>query len=192
MKKYTHAWLTLAALQRLDEVRQGLRGTAKKKVDDLLEFIHDHRGRVTQGAWFPDSIIKDNSTGHIWKQRIPKRNEEDERIRNLPSLSLMTKYLDAKGTNDSSGAVLIKGKLPDRCQALSYGIRDMLQVQYQLGHQQKDVGSPLMATNNEIALQLFMLSHYIADAHMPLHCDNRSFHKGLHGSMEAVWGRRGR
>jgi len=40
-----------------------------------------------------------------------------------------------------------------------------------------------------VALTLFMLSHYAADAHMPLHCDSRQFSEGcnLHGKMEEVW-----
>jgi hypothetical protein len=39
----------------------------------------------------------------------------------------------------------------------------------------EDKGSPISPTDNHVATLFFMLSHYIADAHMPLHCDNRTF-----------------
>ena len=52
----------------------------------------------------------------------------------------------------------------------------------------------------QIALTFFILSHYICDAHMPLHCDLRDFKAktadgkterrlpdSLHGGVEAVW-----
>ena len=34
-----------------------------------------------------------------------------------------------------------------------------------------------------------MISHYIADAHMPFHCDSRPFStsRGLHGKLEGKW-----
>jgi len=53
----------------------------------------------------------------------------------------------------------------------------------------EDKGSPVSPTDNQIALLLFMLSHYIADAHVPFHCDSRKFSEGmdLHGHMEGIW-----
>ena len=53
----------------------------------------------------------------------------------------------------------------------------------------EDKGSPVSPTNNQIALLLFMLSHYVAGAHMPLHCDARRFSEGenLHGHIEGEW-----
>jgi hypothetical protein len=50
----------------------------------------------------------------------------------------------------------------------------------------EEKGSPIAPTDNQIAVLLFMLSHYIADAHMPFHCDSRRFSEGadLHGHVE--------
>ena len=38
-------------------------------------------------------------------------------------------------------------------------------------------------------MRFFILSHYIADCHMPLHCDSRSFSSGenIHGFIESEW-----
>jgi hypothetical protein len=32
-----------------------------------------------------------------------------------------------------------------------------------------------------------MLAHYVADGHMPLHCDSRKFNDSIHSGMEEVW-----
>lgn len=38
-------------------------------------------------------------------------------------------------------------------------------------------------------MRFFILSHYIADCHMPLHCDARPFsnESGIHGAIEKKW-----
>lgn len=50
---------------------------------------------------------------------------------------------------------------------------------------------PLFYTDDQIALTFFTLSHYLADAHMPLHCDAREFSSDecndIHGKIEEVW-----
>ena len=50
---------------------------------------------------------------------------------------------------------------------------------------------PLYFTDEQITLNFFTLSHYVADAHMPLHCDIRDFGDtkcgNIHELMEEVW-----
>lgn len=50
---------------------------------------------------------------------------------------------------------------------------------------------PLFYTDDQIALTFFTLSHYLADGHMPLHCDAREFSNDdcndVHGKIEKVW-----
>ena len=50
-------------------------------------------------------------------------------------------------------------------------------------------GAPVVPTNNHIAMRFFILSHYIADGHMPLHCDARSFYSNneVHAFIEEMW-----
>ena len=54
---------------------------------------------------------------------------------------------------------------------------------------QEERGCPIATTNNHIAMRFFIISHYIADCHMPLHCDNRPFsdESGIHGAIEKKW-----
>jgi hypothetical protein len=50
-------------------------------------------------------------------------------------------------------------------------------------------GSPISPTDNHVATLFFMLSHYVADAHVPFHCDSRRFSEGdnIHGKLEKEW-----
>ena len=50
---------------------------------------------------------------------------------------------------------------------------------------------PMFFNDDQIVLELFSLSHYLADAHMPLHCDSREFSLNecgnIHGKIEEEW-----
>ena len=50
---------------------------------------------------------------------------------------------------------------------------------------------PMFFNDDQIVLELFSLSHYLADAHMPLHCDSREFSlnecSNIHGKIEEEW-----
>ena len=71
MKQYSHAWIALMASKRLYEKKDTLSDDNKKIVNRLLKFLRQNNDGIVQGAWFPDSIIHDNSTGHIWKYIKP-------------------------------------------------------------------------------------------------------------------------
>jgi hypothetical protein len=109
----------------------------------------------------------------------------------------------------------IGGHLPNRVIALSHSIGDMLKMSnYPLAfyaknkksrHYLKDLSkrsvkdlslSPNFSAR-QIAMTFFLLSHYVCDAHMPLHCDlrDRSISKSikrrlpakLHPGIEKIW-----
>ncbi len=50
---------------------------------------------------------------------------------------------------------------------------------------------PMFFTDDQIILSLFTISHYLSDAHMPLHADSRDFSDekcgDIHGAVEEVW-----
>ena len=112
------------------------------------------------------------------------------------------------------------GHLPNRVIAVSHCIGDMLklgdfplsfyaQSRKKKGYKTKDAsGRDLSAeairnlslspnfSARQIALMFFILSHYVCDAHMPLHCDlrdsaeppcGRRLNDKLHTSIEEVW-----
>lgn len=111
------------------------------------------------------------------------------------------------------------GHLPSRVIAINHSIIDMLKMgdfpmafylkdtdstEYKedlLSKKVKDLSISPNFSARQIALTFFIISHYIADAHMPLHCDLRDKSKrrldtgnrerrlpeGLHPGIEKVW-----
>lgn len=111
------------------------------------------------------------------------------------------------------------GHLPDRVIALNHSIIDMLKMgdfpisfylketkseAYQKQLMEQKVKSLSLSPNfsaRQIALTFFIVSHYICDAHMPLHCDlrdmkakvvggnltERRLPDALHPGIEAFW-----
>ena len=180
MKKFTHAWLAFMAIKRLEEAE--LSNKDRRYANSLIRWFKRHKDGVAQGAWYPDSVIKDMANSHVLK--ITPLDEAGNKFKRLPTTYLNYKYGKSSPVRKKAFAVDEHDNLPDRCEAIAHSVIDHLKMQ-----ESEDKGSPVSPTDNQIALLLFMLSHYIADAHMPFHCDTRSFSKGvdLHGRMEAEW-----
>jgi hypothetical protein len=178
MKQYTHAWLAFMAIKRLEESNI----SATYNPHSLIKWFKNHRDFVLQGAWYPDAIIKDMATSHVLKYK-PDGNLKDDNFRKLPG----EYHLFNIGKTSQffqKGYTIESGNLPDRCEAIAHSIVDNLKMQ-----ESEDKGSPISPTDNHVATLFFMLSHYIADAHMPLHCDVRSFSEkdNVHAHMEKEW-----
>lgn len=91
--------------------------------------------------------------------------------------------------------------LPNRIMALATMLKDLLLM----GDEQVDhlipgeirfaqYLAPELRTREEAAaMYFFMLSHFVADAHMPCHCDGRNlagYDEGLHNELEMYWSRK--
>ncbi len=174
------------ACKRLSEKKGSLSDKNEKIANRLLKFLKQNNDGVVQGAWFPDSVIHDNSTGHIWKLRKPESGEKfRQQVHKLPNPSRVPDLVSNRTNNEK--IVLDKGVLPDRCQALVYQVRDQLKIRHDVAYAKRNAGAAIIATNNEVVLGLFMLAHYVCDAHMPLHCDGRSFPSRIHDDIEDHW-----
>jgi hypothetical protein len=191
MKKFSHAWLALMAIKRLDNNKQALGEVDLKHAESLIFWFQNHKDDIVQGAWFPDELIKDMADNHVLKfapssQAPPNTvSYPPEKFRPLPKEYLIFQCgKDSSVRQQAFNVVDPKDNLPDRCESLAESVIDHLKV---LQHTEK--GSPVSPTSNQVALWLFMLSHYIADAHVPVHCDARKFSEGenIHGEMEKVW-----
>jgi hypothetical protein len=97
-----------------------------------------------------------------------------------------------------------RNRLPDRVKALTHSIIDMLKLgdfpisfylknknstEYKADELSKQKIKDLSLSPNfsarQIALTFFIVSHYVCDAHMPLHCDQRDYSaKTLDGKIE--------
>lgn len=180
VKKYTHAWLAFKAIERLENA--DFSDTNKPYADGLIRWFKNHKDGVIQGAWYPDEVIKDMATSHVLKFTPAVQGEDSFRV--LPSKSLLYHAGRNAALHNQPYLIDPDDNLPERCEALAHAVIDNLKTQ-----ESEDKGSPVAPTDNQVALVLFMLSHYVADAHMPLHCDSRRFSIGaeLHGIMEQRW-----
>ena len=213
MKQFTHAWLAMMAMKRIERAK-----IPPKQQDDakaLITWFKNYRDFVLQGAWYPDFVFKDMSGSHICKyvpaeSPLPKQDldgdireseEEDpeeektsevgftaaakSEFRSMPPTLQMCKYVKKHSKLYGKPFILNKRhNLCDRVESFTESLIDsfkMLTVE--------NGGSPVIPSNNHIALRFFILSHYIADGHMPLHCDARSFYKQnqVHGFIEEEW-----
>ena len=180
MKKYTHAWLAFMAIKRLQYA--DIPEANREDAQSLVKWFHDYRDFVIEGSWYPDEVFKDMATSHIIKYRPSKENRE-QNFKKLPK-TLKIYTLGQKSNLYKKPFVIEAGNCADRCESIAHSIIDCFKIL-----RVEDRGTPIATTSNHIAMRFFILSHYIADCHMPLHCDNRSFSAGsnIHGFIESQW-----
>lgn len=181
MKQYSHAWLAFMAIKRLEDAQ--LPNEDGAYAASLVNWFKNYKDGVIQGAWYPDKIIKDMATSHILKY-TPVKDSSKGSFKNLPQTYLLNKHCKNSALKQCSYAVDKDNNLTDRCESIAQSVVDNLKMQ-----ESEEKGSPIAPVNNHVATILFMLSHYIADAHVPFHCDSRRFSEGknIHGLLEEVW-----
>ena len=210
MKTIAHAWVALMALERLKKIKKSdsfqrsfLGGNFpeyflgdnfddyfQKQAESFVKFFDKRKDAFLKGAWFPDSVISDNLTGgHTFKLKKPSNKEEREEAKQFENrvpkhLSSLEKLNIKKSRLKEKVCRKSKYVLPDRCEALSHSIRDMVLI-----YKKEQKGSEIIFNDNQITLYFLMLSHYIADAHVPPHCDSRDFYgpSTIHPDMEKYW-----
>ena len=180
MKQYTHAWIAMMAVKRLEKAAIPVED--KPFAASLVRWFKDHKDDVITGAWYPDAVIKDMSNGHILKL-MPDPAAPPVKWRKLPGTYGLYKTGKLSTLYGQPYRVEM-GNLPDRCEALTHSIIDNLKM-----FEREHKGSVILPSEQHIAALFFMLSHYLADAHMPLHCDARRFSekKNVHADIEGDW-----
>jgi hypothetical protein len=183
MKKYTHAWLSLKAVSFLKTLTGEFNPERNKRLEKFLDFITEYPETFVRGAWYPDSIIKDNvEGGHTWKYYLDSTNGRIEN-RRPPSdnlcLQLVQPDLNQKVSLETKNSAL-----PDRCEALGQMIRDIVLIT-----NKTKSGDVVAYNNSQVALSFLMLAHYICDPYILVHCDNRDFSKPskIHSDLEDYW-----
>lgn len=180
MKKYTHAWLAFMALKRLHHA--DLPDTQRENAQSLVKWFHNYRDFVIEGSWYPDEVFKDMSTSHIIKYR-PIKESREQKFKKLPK-TMKIYTLGQQSELYKKPFVIEAGNCADRCESIAHSIIDCFKIL-----RMEERGCPIATTGNHIAMRFYILSHYIADCHMPLHCDCRSFSSGqnIHGFIESEW-----
>jgi hypothetical protein len=192
MKKYSHAWIAFMAIKRLEviastedaSVVKGVSDSVRAEAKALVKWFKDYRDFVIEGAWYPDDVFKDMGSSHIVKYR-PSEDAAYSAFGKLPSThTIFQKMTNVKSPLLEKPYVIEGGNCADRCESISHSIVDNFKMLHR-----EERGCPIATTGNHIAMRFFILSHYIADCHMPLHCDARPFSdgKGIHGAIEKKW-----
>jgi hypothetical protein len=183
MKKYTHAWLALKAVEWLRNRAGRFNSERRERLERFLEFISKNPTTFVKGAWFPDTVIRDNiHGGHTWKYYLDSSNGRVEK-RRPPShnncLELVQNELNRK-----ISLVSRTSDLPDRCEALGQTIRDSILIT-----NKNERGDVVLFNDSQVGLFFLMLSHYVSDAHVPVHCDKRDFYEPsrIHDDLETHW-----
>jgi len=223
MKQRAHAWCALRALKLLDDSKK-----APKLVELLSYYLSDvWEGAWLPDTLIVDMryghIYKMDSDPNVMGFNIIKENWLKTPYKQLKSKlkgnRLLLKYIkDEPELNKPYKSHTDKGgHLPNRVIALSHTAGDVLKMSdyplafyakkeksstYQKDLSAQSVKDLSLSPNfsaRQVALVLFMLSHYICDAHMPLHCDLRDYGgsrdktrrlpKKLHPSIEEEWER---
>jgi hypothetical protein len=152
-----------------------------KKLQELLRF---HSDEITEASWAPDAVLCDMATYHTFKLFT----EQD-----FPGCAKF-----ARETHERGGIKYYRAKqgggLPYKVDHLAHVIADMLK---------------LRAYNDAFSMRqamylLVLLSHYVVDAHVPMHCDlrddppeagdktkppgtDRYLSEGMHAKIEQWW-----
>lgn len=188
MKKYTHAWLAMMAIKRLDmgpipEVEG--RGNSAKQVASyakgLVRWFKNYRDFVVQGAWYPDEVLCDQGTSHGAKYSIGDPLLAPQPFMVLPKTMEVYNLMKKESGLYEEPFVITKGNVCDRCNAMAHTIVDNFKIQYR-----EEKGNPIGPSSTHMAMRFFMMSHYVADSHMPLHCDARKLDK-IHKAIEESW-----
>jgi len=183
MKKYSHAWLSLKAMELLRTYCEHFDEERQKRVKRLLRFMSRYPSTFVRGAWFPDTVIKDNTQGgHTWKYHLDPSNGRVVKYR-PPSHNNCFSFVES----ELGERVALEDRisdLPDRCEALSQSIRDLIRITNKVHS-----GDVIAFNDSQVAVLFLMLSHYVCDAHVPVHCDKRDFYtpSKVHPDLEAFW-----
>ncbi len=193
MKQYTHAWLAMLAIKRLEKVEipemMNIKGEPTPMARDaklLVRLFKSYRDFVVKGAWYPDHVLSDNAGDYSHSlKHTPFLAGEKPTFKRLPDTMEVYKLMKAKSPiyKNKEPFIICLGNLQDRCDAMAHTIVDNFKIQYT-----EEKGNPILPSSTHMALRYFMFSHYIADCHMPLHCDARSL-GGIHGAIESEWER---
>ena len=220
MKQQAHAWVALQAFKLLEE-----RDVAPKLTEMLAYYLADAwegawlpdtlivdmaYGHTYKMA-HEEAVLGFDVSDEDWLRKSHSQLDDE-----LSGRRRCLDYVEDSDALDHPYKSHPKhgGHLPNRVIALSHSISDMLKMaDYPIGFYAKGKLSHVYEGNladqdlkglsqspnfsaRQIAVMFFMLSHYVCDAHMPLHCDLRDYGgdrsaprlpKDLHPSIEEKW-----
>ncbi len=193
MKHNTHIYLAAKGIEFLYEGlgnlryattdRKALPKTIRKRRQEgkvLQRMLMHYQDMISEASWAPDDILCDKSKYHTFKL-FTDREFPDSRKFAVETHN--KKYYRAEGG----------GGLPYKIDHLARVISDMDKLRKYNDR----------CSMNQIMYQFLMISHYIVDSHVPMHCDLRDdppskgnatkpkngkyYSDAIHGEIEQMW-----
>lgn len=184
----------MMAMKRLDQANiPETEGTGKSVVEvarfaaSLVRWFKNYRDFVVQGAWYPDEVFCDQGSSHGMKYTLGSVFNESPDFIKLPDTMQVFNLIKDKSAlyqeikKQQMTFSFVKGNVCDRCDAMAHTIVDNFKIQYR-----EEKGNPISPSSTHMAMRFYIMSHYIADTHMPLHCDARSLNT-IHAAIEKSW-----
>ena len=194
MKHNTHIYIAAKAIELTTESVSNLLGPdgnlftddSTKKTRERLDakkrqrILRHYQHLTTEASWAPDDILKDNHPYHVFKLFA-----KDE-FQDIPD-----KFTKSKYEHKGDSFYKYNGGLPYRIDHLANEIIDMFKL--------RDYNDQY--SQRQIMYKYLLISHYVVDAHVPMHCDHRDdppegdetklngkyMKKTAHSSLEDLW-----
>jgi hypothetical protein len=175
MKHNTHIYLAAKAIEFTregvsntrdthgDYLTRGKKSSMRLKAKQRQRLLDMYEQYTAEASWAPDDILRDNKPFHIFKlftnADFPGHGLTDKQQYTIDH----NIYYKLSGEDETVIYYKYAGGLPFRVDHIAQTIIEM---------------SKLRNYNDRFAMQqimyqLLLLSHYIADAHVPMHCDLR-------------------
>jgi len=196
MKHNTHIYLAAKAIEFLREAVRDLRTLSGRRVSAsvrrayaakakrLQRLLRFHQDDILEASWAPDDLLGDQRRFHTFKlftSDVLPIGADD-----------YTKLIFRGHYRRGSGA----GGVPYRVDHLAALISDFRRLHDYNDH----------FTVRQVQYLYLLISHYVVDAHVPMHCDlrddrpgpastdkpgpiERYFDPGLHARVERIWDR---
>ncbi len=201
MKHNTHIYIAAKAIdlikQSVDNTRTaggrylhgGAKTKARRRATTLHRALKYYKADICEATWAPDDVLHDNDPFHIFKLFT---DEE------FPDHDLADKFICER---DGTNYYCFGGGVPYRVDHISLEAGAMARLR---GHNDQ-------FTLRQVTYQFMLLSHYVVDAHVPMHCDLRDdppsdrrgsepsrrrrgdkpeglyMNKNAHADLEGVW-----
>jgi hypothetical protein len=192
MKHHSHIYVAKKSIEFMYDALNNLyypsgravgkdrRSELRRKGKTLQRLLYYHSDSITEASWAPDDILGDKARFHTFKLFTRSEFADYERFAKETHVKARKKYYRTTGG----------GGLPYRVDHLAQVIRDMMKLRnYNDSYSMK-----------QIMYQFFLISHYVVDAHVPMHCDIRDdepssskpseglyYDTGWHGRIEERW-----
>lgn len=166
-----------------------IKNQIKDQCEGLKELLKQYQDSIVEATWAPNFILNDRGWYHNFKLFTSNEFYDAENYAKETHIKGGIKYFRVAGG----------GGLPYKVDHLARFISDLKKLRT---YNENDGAEENYLSMKLMIYLLFLLSHYIVDAHVPMHCDMRSdkptnksplkgkyYDSRWHHNLESLWDR---